>query len=107
MSPDGEIGTFVAGDGYAWKYRRYAAAGAAHVVCLHGIQSHGGWYTRSCRELAGAGYDVHFLDRRGSGLNDRARGDAPSFHRLLADIDEYVAALRAAAPAAPIFLLAI
>jgi alpha-beta hydrolase superfamily lysophospholipase len=87
--------SFTAGDGYEWKYRRYEAAGPpwASVVLLHGIQSHGGWFVRTCRELAAAGYGVSFLDRRGSGLNDRGRGDTPSFRRLLDDVAEYLAPL--------------
>ena len=86
--------TFPASDGYVWHYRRYLPEGVPRgsVVCIHGIQSHGGWYTASCEYLARAGYRVDFLDRRGSGLKSQARGDAPSFRRLLADIREFVAA---------------
>src|SRR4029079_11024426 len=57
------------------------------------IQSHAGWYEYSCTQLSRAGYDVHFLDRRGAGQNDVDRGDAPSFRRLLDDISEFLAAL--------------
>src|SRR4051812_20573083 len=86
------IKTFTASDGYAWHYRHYEPEGQCRgsVVCVHGIQSHGGWYGASCEFLARAGYRVDFLDRRGSGLNTQARGDAPSFRRLLADIAEFV-----------------
>lgn len=103
------VETFTAGDGYRWRYRRYSAAlpERARVVCLHGIQSHGGWYTHSCRRLAGAGYTVSFLDRRGSGLNDQDRGDAPGFRRLLDDIAEFLRAERDGAGGLPLFLLAI
>ena len=67
------VETFTASDGYVWRYRRYPAAGAARaeVVFIHGIQSHGGWYEGSCTQLAQAGFNVSFLDRRGSGLNAR------------------------------------
>jgi alpha-beta hydrolase superfamily lysophospholipase len=58
------------------------------------VRSHGGWYLRSCRELAAAGFEVYFLDRRGAGLNTAHRGDAPSFRRLLDDVAEFVQALR-------------
>ncbi len=44
----------------------------------------------SCRRLAEAGYEVFFLDRRGSGLNERDRGDAPGFRRLLRDAAEFL-----------------
>jgi alpha-beta hydrolase superfamily lysophospholipase len=62
---------------------------------LHGIQSHGGWYEHSCRRLAQAGHEVFFLDRRGSGLNQQARGDAASYWRLLQDLVEFIDRLRA------------
>ena len=86
------IEEFTAGDGYRWRYRRFLPSGApqAEVVFVHGIQSHGGWYERSCAELAKAGFAVSFLDRRGSGLNSQNRGDAPSFRRLLDDLAEYL-----------------
>ncbi len=97
------VETFTASDGYRFHYRRFSPVGPSRgrVVALHGIQSHGGWYTESCRYLAQAGYTVEFLDRRGSGLNEQARGDTPGFRRLLDDIAEF---LRAGEPA---FLLAI
>jgi alpha-beta hydrolase superfamily lysophospholipase len=95
---------FTAGDSYIWRYRQFPPVGPARaaVVALHGIQSHGGWYEQTCSALADRGYAVSFLDRRGCGLNDRDRGDAPSFRRLLDDITEYLRTL-----AGPRFLLGI
>ena len=62
----------------------------AEIVFIHGIQSHGGWYQHSCTELARAGFNVYFLDRRGSGLNPQGRGDAVGgFRRLLDDLAEF------------------
>ncbi len=95
METDGTdytIESYTASDGYLWRYRRYAAVGSScgRVVALHGIQSHGGWYTESCRYLARAGFAVDFLDRRGAGLNAEKRGDTPGFRRLLADIAEFL-----------------
>jgi alpha-beta hydrolase superfamily lysophospholipase len=86
---------FTAGDGYVWRYRRYEPSEPvqAEVIALHGIQSHGGWYVQTCTALARAGYAVSFLDRRGCGLNEHDRGDAPSFRRLLDDIAEYLLTL--------------
>jgi len=100
----------VASDGYRWRYRHYVPASSpkADVVCVHGIQSHGGWYEGSCEHLRRAGYRVSFLDRRGAGLNPDNRGDAPSFRRLIDDIAEFLQHLRgASAPAYPVVLLAI
>lgn len=83
---------YSAGDGYRWKYRRYAPRRnpQAEVVMIHGIQSHAGWYEPSCTRLAEEGFAVSFLDRRGSGMNEEGRGDCPSFRRLLDDIAEYI-----------------
>jgi alpha-beta hydrolase superfamily lysophospholipase len=50
---------------------------------------------------------VSFLDRRGSGVNDRDRGDTPSFRRLLEDVAEFLRALQAGRPSCPVFLLGI
>jgi alpha-beta hydrolase superfamily lysophospholipase len=108
MEDGGRLEKFKASDGYVFHYRRYASAvpERARLVCLHGIQSHGGWYGHSCRKLAAAHYAVTFLDRRGSGLNDCFRGDTPSFRRLLDDIAEFIKAERPALTV-PLFLLAI
>jgi alpha-beta hydrolase superfamily lysophospholipase len=104
-----------AGDGYRWKYRKYQPPGTPRgiVVFIHGIQSHAGWYEHSCTQLSQAGYEVYFLDRRGSGMNAEARGDAPSFRRLLDDLAEFLAPLPRTAPRGhsvarlPVFLAAI
>ena len=62
----------------------------ARVVFLHGITSHGGWYYRSCDYLARSGFEVHFLDRRGSGLNADDRGDVAQFTTWLDDVAAYL-----------------
>lgn len=89
------VETFTASDGYRCHYRRYAipesiAAPRAHVVCIHGIQSHAGWYEHSCTRLSEAGYLVSFLDRRGAGMNEHKRGDTPGYRRLLDDLAEFI-----------------
>ncbi len=63
-------------------------AGEEAVLYLHGIQSHGGWYEWSASVLAQAGKLVVLPDRRGSGMNDAARGDTPSAEQWLADLDD-------------------
>lgn len=101
------VEAFTAGDGYRWHYRHYSAIGPAraYVVVLHGIQSHGGWYGYSCGRLSQAGFEVSFLDRRGSGLNTLDRGDTPSFRRLLDDVAEFLRPLRLSG--LPVYLIAI
>ncbi len=105
-----------AGDGYRWKYRRYAAHGTprGELVFVHGIQSHAGWYEHSCTRYSQAGYQVSFLDRRGAGMNAEARGDSPGgFRRLIDDLAEFLTALPRTAPRGhtvarlPVFLGAI
>jgi alpha-beta hydrolase superfamily lysophospholipase len=97
-----QIETRSASDGYRWSYRQFAplVRSRASVVCIHGIQSHGGWYEHSCAQLCEAGFEVYFLDRRGAGLNQEERGDAPSFRRLLDDLAEFLQDLRAPRAAA-------
>lgn len=63
---------------------------AARVVFLHGIVSHGGWYAASSAHLAGAGCEVHFLERRGSGLNADCRGDIDHWETWPSDVESYL-----------------
>src|SRR6187401_1092891 len=62
----------------------------ARVVFLHGITSHGGWYNQVASYLASAGFDVHFLDRRGSGLNADEPGDVDDWRTWLDDVAVYL-----------------
>lgn len=108
-TPAYRLESFQASDGYTLQYRHYAAVGPvkAVVLCLHGIQSHAGWYEFSCTELAKAGYEVIFLDRRGSGSNSEARGDVASYKRLFDDLVEFLPIPRAAYAKLRIYTLAI
>lgn len=65
----------------------------ARLVLLHGIISHSGWYLASCRTLVEAGFEVHFLDRRGAGLNAAGRGDIDRFETWLTDVEGYLSHL--------------
>ena len=93
------IDYFSAADGYRISVRVWdIARPVARVVCLHGIISHAGWYSQSCRKLAEAGYEVHFMDRRGSGLNAAARGDVDHYETWLQDTEIYLGQLTATLP---------
>jgi acylglycerol lipase len=62
----------------------------ARVVFLHGVASHGGWYTQSCHSLNSVGFEVHFLDRRGSGVNMDGRGDVDRHETWIDDVATYL-----------------
>ncbi len=98
--------TVRASDGYTFYYRRWLPDGRprARLVFLHGVRSHGGWYLRSCERFAAAGFEVYFLDRRGSGLNSARRGDCPNFRRLIDDVAEFVVHVRRERAWLPVFL---
>lgn len=60
------------------------------VLCLHGIQSHGGWYEDSCSRLAEAGFAVLMPDRRGSGANGAPRGHYDSLDQCVSDTRHFL-----------------
>jgi alpha-beta hydrolase superfamily lysophospholipase len=109
-----KIRIFRTSDDYYHHYRHWepsAGVPRAYVVALHGIQSHSGWYGYSSQRLSDQGFDVRFLDRRGSGLNGCERGHTPHYERLLNDVRQFLVALRAERdierPGAPILLTGI
>jgi acylglycerol lipase len=108
--PGFDVRTFVASDGYPlhltlWRVTEQPLRG--HVVILHGVQSHGGWYKRLGRSLASAGYDVSFPDRRGSGANQIQRGHAPSASRLIHDLVDWLETIQSEQPGLPIAVAGI
>ena len=62
----------------------------ARVVFQHGISSHAGWYIRGSEHLSAAGIQVHFIDRRGSGLNTENRGDVDHWQTWIEDVAIYL-----------------
>jgi alpha-beta hydrolase superfamily lysophospholipase len=110
MAPrDPEARTFFASDGYPIHVAIWPAQiePRGHVVVLHGVQSHGGWYHRLGRSLSSAGYVTSFPDRRGSGANQRDRGHTPSARRLIRDLVEWMQELRNDEPRLPIAVAGI
>ncbi len=108
------IHSFEASDGYQYQYRHWQptqSSPRAYIVMLHGIQSHSGWYTYSCDRLCQEGYDIRFLDRRGSGLNQEQRGHVLHPERLVGDITQFLADLHRERKRrnfdAPIFLMSV
>ncbi len=82
-----ELVRVAATDGYSLTYRawRPAAEPRATIILFNGIMSHSGWFFPLIDALTDAGYAVIGADRRGSGLNEEARGDAPSGKAILDD----------------------
>lgn len=108
------IKTFTASDGYQLHYRHWkppVSQPVGYVIALHGIQSHSGWYEYSSQKLCEAGFDVRFLDRRGSGLNLTDRGHAEHYQRLTNDVVQFTHGVQhqctAANSSLPINLLAV
>ncbi|MCH7989583.1 MAG: alpha/beta fold hydrolase, partial [Planctomycetes bacterium] len=112
--PELEIKQFTASDGYCFHYRHWKSAAQSprgYVVALHGIQSHSGWYDFSGNRLSRAGFEVSYLDRRGSGLNEASRGDAPHVDRLVNDVRQFLADVchrrDQRSPGSPVVLLGV
>lgn len=96
-------------DGYEIRGRFWPAAEPTDlaILYLHGIQSHGGWYQGSAAHLAAGGVPVMMPDRRGSGLNEAARGDVPEARRWFDDVAEHCDWLRGATGARKIAIVGV
>ena len=94
-----QINTYEAPDGYPLSYRSWnIARPQAHVILLHGIISHSGWYLKTGSHLANSQFAVHALDRRGCGLNDQRRGDVDRLATLQNDVVTFLRRLPAGTP---------
>ncbi len=83
------------GDGYPARGRFYTGSFPGRAaVYLHGIQSHSGWFVRSCDFLRQAGLTVLAAERRGSGMNQQDRGHCESAEQLVEDLNRVVEWLR-------------
>ncbi|MGH8168069.1 MAG: alpha/beta hydrolase, partial [Woeseiaceae bacterium] len=56
------------------------------LIILHGVVSHSEWLTPIASRLSASGIEVICPDRRGAGLSNDARGDAPDPDSLLDDV---------------------
>jgi len=103
------IETYEAADGYRLHYRHWQPGDTprARIVCLHGIQSHSGWYLHSSSRMCEAGFEVFYLDRRGSGLNPEKRGHVDNFQILLDDLVLFLNRVRIQDPRRPVVLVGV
>ena len=101
---DMHMARVTAADGYEIVYRVWEPRGEARgtIALLNGIMSHSGWFEPLAPELQAAGFRLVGVDRRGTGANRAARGDAPSAETLIADARAIVA--REHQPGAPLHL---
>jgi alpha-beta hydrolase superfamily lysophospholipase len=83
-------------DGYVLHYRTWLPAGppSATFVLLNGLMSHSGWFQPLADHVGAAGVKLVGADRRGTGMNESARGDAPSAGIMLDDVKRIIDAER-------------
>ncbi|MGZ5440796.1 MAG: alpha/beta fold hydrolase [Thermoanaerobaculia bacterium] len=83
-------------DGYRLQYRSWQTGQSdTLVVTLHGILTHSGWFGEVGDDLLARGIHTIGHDRRGSGLNDEARGDVSGPEQLVGDLAALIATQRA------------
>lgn len=98
------VRTIEAADGYPLAVRTWEAdAPLATLVLFSGVVSHSGWFQPIASALCARRFTIVGADRRGSGLCERDRGDAPSAGALLDDAAAIVTATRV--PARPLVLV--
>jgi acylglycerol lipase len=82
-----EFRTVKCADGYVLRYRSWSPRDAPHAtfVILNGVMSHSGWFQPLAEHVVKRGVKLVGADRRGTGLNETARGDAPSAAMVIDD----------------------
>jgi len=80
------------------------SAPRAVVLIAHGYAEHSGRYAHVAAHLVAHGFAAYALDHRGHGRSGGPRVDVRDFAEFVADLRTYFNAIRAAHPAAPIFL---
>ncbi|MBX9686439.1 MAG: lysophospholipase [Candidatus Obscuribacterales bacterium] len=90
------------------QYLRYwqAEQPSAMILYLHGIEGHSLWFADTARFMKAKNVAVLALDRRGSGLSEDLRGDAPSWQILMADVRSAIELAGTLNPGVPLFLMA-
>ena len=106
MSVPAAVQHVAARDGTPLVVRHWTAAGEpwASVVLVHGLAEHSGRYEHVGGQLAEAGIDAYALDLRGFGASGGPRASVERWSQLHDDVEERVAAIRAAAPGRPLVL---
>ncbi|MDP3789431.1 MAG: alpha/beta fold hydrolase [Candidatus Omnitrophota bacterium] len=74
-------------DGKLLAFRKWQGTGDI-IVYLHGIESNSGWFSQLALQLAGRGFTLYGIDRRGSGLNEENGGDIKDYNIFFDDIED-------------------
>lgn len=101
-----QIGLFDTADGLSlyeqtWLPRRTKGV----VVIVHGIAEYSGRYDGVAEALAAAEYVTETYDQRGHGRSEGPRALVTSFEQLAADLDLFMARVKARHAGQPIFLM--
>ena len=100
------ISEATARDGTVLRTRHWAAAGDAwaSILMVHGIAEHSGRYEHVGGWLSAAGLDVSSFDLRGFGASGGRRAFVDRWRTIHDDVEDRLAAVRAAAGARPVAL---
>jgi alpha-beta hydrolase superfamily lysophospholipase len=82
----------------------WAGAPWASVLLVHGLGEHSGRYEHMGDQMAAAGLDAYAYDHRGQGGSEGRRGDVERWSQFHDDLQERLAAVRAAAGGRPVAL---
>lgn len=93
-------------DGVPLRTYRWPAQGRAraHLLLVHGIAEHAGRYPHVAASFAAAGIVTHAYDQRGFGRSGGPRAYVDRWARYHDDVEDRLAAVRAAAQGAPVVL---
>lgn len=84
---DSSVITVTGTEGYSLQCRQWKSEKPrALLVMLHGVVSHSGWLEEIAQGLQANNIDCLAVDRRGAGLNESMRGDAPDGTTLMKDL---------------------
>lgn len=101
-----ELDHFAAAGGLALRRRRWSGPEHGRALAIvHGFAEHSGRYDHVARWFAERGFRVHAFDQRGHGESEGPRNHAPSFARLLDDVERFLALVRREEGRRPLVLL--
>jgi acylglycerol lipase len=90
---------------YEQSWRPGAGAPRGVLVIVHGLRDHSARYAAVAEALAARGIAVYAFDLRGHGRSAGWYAYVAAFDEYLADLDRFVARVRAREPGVPLFLL--